>query len=94
MLGQVVSDLNAADGPRALHEACQKIAPVDVVIHNAGMACLGYYEEVPRDRMQLQMRVMLTAPMELTQRAGDAHEHKGHLAVAFVFAGICAVSVM
>lgn len=66
VLGQGVSDLNAADGARALYDACQKIAPVDVVIHNAGTACLGYYEDIPRERMQLQMRVMLTSPMELT----------------------------
>jgi uncharacterized protein len=66
VLGQVVTDLDAPDGPRALYEACKRMAPVDVVVHNAGLGCIGYYEDIPRDRMHLQMRVMLTAPMELT----------------------------
>lgn len=66
VLGQVVTDLNAPDGARQLHEACQRIAPVDVVVHNAGVAFIGHYEEIPLDKMQLQMRVLLTAPMELT----------------------------
>lgn len=66
VLGQVVADLNAPDGARRLYEDCRAIAPVDVVIHNAGLAFLGHYEDIPRDKMQLQMRVMLTAPMELT----------------------------
>lgn len=66
VLGQVVADLNSADGPRALYEACNGIAPVDMVIHNAGIAFLGHYEDIPSAKMQLQMRLMLTAPMELT----------------------------
>lgn len=66
VLGQVVADLNAPDGATRLHAACRQIAPVDVVVHNAGLAFLGYYEDIPRDKMHLQMRVMLTAPMELT----------------------------
>lgn len=66
VLGQVVTDLNAPDGAQALYDACRKIAPVDVVIHNAGLAFLGYYEDIPRDKIALQMRVMLSAPMELT----------------------------
>lgn len=66
VLGQVVADLNAADGPQRLYEACKAIAPVDVVIHNAGLGCIGYFEDIPRDKLNLQLRVMLTAPMELT----------------------------
>lgn len=66
VLGQVVVDLNAADGPKSLYEACKHIAPVDVVVNNAGLAFVGYYEEIPVERMNLQMRVMLTAPMEIT----------------------------
>lgn len=66
VLGQVVTDLNAADGPQRLHEACQRIAPVDVVVHNAGLAFIGHFEDIPLDKMDLQMRVLLTAPMALT----------------------------
>lgn len=66
VLAQVAVDLNATSGPQRLYEACQKIAPVDVVVNNAGLACVGYYEDIPRDKMNLQMRVMLTAPMEIT----------------------------
>ncbi|MDI1302579.1 MAG: SDR family NAD(P)-dependent oxidoreductase [bacterium] len=66
VLGQVVADLNSAEGAQALYEACKGIAHVDVVIHNAGIAFLGHYEDIPREKMQLQMRLMLTAPMELT----------------------------
>jgi short-subunit dehydrogenase len=66
VLGQVAVDLNSAAGPQALYDACQKIAPVDVVVNNAGLAFIGYYEDIPRDKMNLQMRVMLTAPMEIT----------------------------
>lgn len=66
VLGQVVADLNAADGPQRLYEACRAIAPVDVVVHNAGLGCIGHFEDIPRDKLNLQLRVMLTAPMELT----------------------------
>lgn len=66
VLGQVVTDLNADDGARKLYEAAQAIAPVDVVVHNAGLAFLGHYEDIPLEKMHLQMRVLLTAPMELT----------------------------
>ena len=66
VLGQIVTDLNTPDGAGTLYEACKAIAPVDVVVHNAGTAFLGYFEDIPRDRMQLQMRLLLTAPMELT----------------------------
>lgn len=66
VLGQIKSDLNALEGPKALYEACKEIAPVDMVVHNAGLAFVGHYEEIPMDKMNLQMRVMLTAPMELT----------------------------
>ena len=37
-----------------------------MVIHNAGLGFMGHYEDIPLDKMNLQMRVMLTAPMELT----------------------------
>lgn len=80
VLGQVAADLNAPDGARRLHEGCNALAPVDVVIHNAGLAFLGHFEEIPCEKMQLQMRVMLTAPMELTHlflpdflRRGSGH---------------------
>lgn len=66
VLGQVVADLNAPGGPQALYDACRRMAPVDVVLHNAGLGCIGYFEDIPRDKLNLQMRVMLTAPMELT----------------------------
>lgn len=66
ILGQIVADLNAPEGPQTLYDACKKIAPVDMIIHNAGLAFVGHYEEIPREKMNLQMRVMLTAPMELT----------------------------
>lgn len=66
VLGQVETDLNAPDGARALYEACLKIAPVDIVIHNAGLTFLGHYEDIPLDKIALQMKVMLSAPMELT----------------------------
>lgn len=80
VLGQVVADLNHEDGPKRIHEACRAIAPVDVVVHNAGLAFLGHFEDIPREKMNLQMRVMLTAPMELTHlflpdflRRGSGH---------------------
>lgn len=66
VLGQVVADLNHPDGARLLYEGCRALAPVDIVVHNAGLGCIGYYEDIPLEKMQLQMRVMLTAPMELT----------------------------
>lgn len=66
VLGQIVTDLNTPEGPQFLYEACRRIAPVDVVVHNAGLGCIGYFGDIPRDKLQLQMRVMLTAPMELT----------------------------
>lgn len=66
VLGQIVADLNTLEGPAQVYTACQHIAPVDVVIHNAGLGFGGYYEDIPLDKMQLQMRVMLISPMELT----------------------------
>lgn len=66
VLAQVPTDLNAPDGPRYLYEACARIASVDVVVHNAGVAFLGHYEDIPLDKVELQMRVLLTAPMALT----------------------------
>lgn len=66
VLGQVITDLNSPEGPRELYEGCRRIAPVDVVLHNAGLGCIGYFEDIPAEKLNLQMRVMLTAPMELT----------------------------
>ena len=37
-------------------------------LHNAGLAFLGYYEDIPRDKIALQMRVMLSAPMDGSTR--------------------------
>jgi len=66
VLGQVAADLNDPEGATRLHAACQNIAPVDVVVHNAGLAFLGHFEDIPREKMHVQMNVMLTAPMALT----------------------------
>lgn len=66
VIGQVAVDLNAADGPEQLFHACQAIAPVDVVIHNAGAAGLGYFEEIPLSEFNFHIRILLTAHMELT----------------------------
>jgi short-subunit dehydrogenase len=67
-------------GALALYEGCKRIAEVDVIVHNAGLGCIGYLEDIPAEKMHLQMRVMLTAPMEITHhflpdflRRGSGH---------------------
>lgn len=84
VLGQVAADLGAPEGPRQLFEACRRIAPVDVVIHNAGAAFIGHYHDIPVDKMQLQMRVLLTAPMELTHLFVPDFLARGHGHLVFV----------
>ncbi|MBK7976984.1 MAG: SDR family NAD(P)-dependent oxidoreductase [Deltaproteobacteria bacterium] len=84
VLGQVAADLNVPDGPRQLFEACRGIAPVDVVIHNAGTAFIGHYQDIPVDKMHLQMRVLLTAPMELTHLFLPGFLARGHGHFVFV----------
>lgn len=95
VLGQVVADLNTPEGPQRLYEACRAIAPVDVVIHNAGLGCIGYFGDIPREKMNLQMRVMLTAPMELTHLfLPDFHARgSGHFVFISSVAGFIATSL-
>jgi short-subunit dehydrogenase len=95
VLGQVAVDLNAADGPQKLYDACRAIAPVDVVIHNAGLGCIGRFADIPRDKLNLQMRVMLTAPMELTHLfLPDFHRRgSGHFVFVSSVAGFIATSL-
>lgn len=49
-----------------LYEACKAFGPVDRVILNAGIGYGGYYEDIPWDKVDIQLRVMLLAPMEIT----------------------------
>jgi short-subunit dehydrogenase len=66
VLGTIVVNLVDKEGPKELYDKCNKIAPVDVVIHNAGMAFGGYYQDIPYEKIQLMMAVMVNGPMELT----------------------------
>lgn len=66
LLGVIEADLSEAGCGKKLYDACAAIAPVDMVVHNAGIGYGGYYEDIPWEKVDVQLRVMLQAPMEIT----------------------------
>lgn len=66
VLACIPLDLGETGCGQKLYEACSAIGPVDRLILNAGIGYGGYYEDIPWDKVDIQLRVMLLAPMEIT----------------------------
>lgn len=65
ILGVIGSDLSTSDGADQLFEQAEAIAPVDVLINNAGIAMIGQHDEIPRDAWERLMQINIMAPMRL-----------------------------
>ena len=66
VLGVLPLDLTKENGPQELYNACNALGKVDTVIHNAGIAFIGYFEDVPIEKHMLVMKLNINVPMELT----------------------------
>jgi short-subunit dehydrogenase len=67
IVAQIAADLSTRRGCDALYEQCCQLGrPIDVVIHNAGVTFVGYFDDVPRDEWERLIQLDLLAPMRLT----------------------------
>ncbi len=78
----VAADLATETGCAALHDACEALAhPVDMLIHNAGVASYGPFHSVPQEAWEQMVQLNLLAPLRLTNRFLPAMvaRRRGHI---------------
>ncbi len=66
ILGMVAVDLSEPAGGAELAERALALAPIDLLVNNAGIALFGPIEAIPPARWEALMQVNLLAPMRLT----------------------------
>lgn len=64
----VAADLSTADGVNAVATAADGWAPCDVLVHNAGISCIGSFVASPLATQRAVLAVNLVAPLLLTAR--------------------------
>lgn len=66
ILGTIAADLSLPEGSAAVFEQAQRIAPIDMLVNNAGIGMSGSIEAIPAARWEMLMQINLLAPMRLT----------------------------
>lgn len=81
VLGIVPADLGTPDGCAALYEQARAIAPIDVLINNAGIGGSGPFHQTPHAYWDAMLRVNLIAAMHLTWLASPdmIARQRGHI---------------
>jgi short-subunit dehydrogenase len=77
----LAADLRDCDGVAARAEA---IAPVDVLVHNAGLDAVGAFADLPPAALRDLISVNVLAPAELTRQALPAMLARGRGRIVFV----------
>ena len=87
----IVADLIDRDGRDGLiaRAEAEAGAPVDVLVHNAGMDCAGAFDALSADELEGLMTLNLLVPMELTRQAlpGMIARGRGHILMLSSLAG-------
>jgi uncharacterized protein len=66
VLSVIPADLSSAEGCRSLYDGYRKLGiPIDMIVHNAGIAYGGYYFEVPAELSEKVIEVNLMSVMRL-----------------------------
>jgi short-subunit dehydrogenase len=66
VLATIVVDLISKGGPQELYDKCKAIGEVDVIIHNAGTGVGGFFQDIPFEKTEMLLKLMVNAPMEVT----------------------------
>ena len=66
ILGTIAADLSDPAGAAALYQQARALAPVEILVNNAGLGMSGPIEAIPPARWEALMQVNLLAPMRLT----------------------------
>lgn len=66
ILGTIAADLSEPGKAAELAERALAVAPIDLLVNNAGIALAGSIEAIPPARWEALMQINLLAPMRLT----------------------------
>jgi short-subunit dehydrogenase len=90
ILGMLAADLSAPTAAEWLSQQARAIAPLDVLINNAGLGLYGPMEAIPPAKWEALMQVNLLAPMRLTAQIlpDMIARRSGHIANVVSVAGL------
>ncbi|HOW81112.1 MAG TPA: SDR family NAD(P)-dependent oxidoreductase [Spirochaetota bacterium] len=68
IIAEIPADLSTGDGCRELYDRCMKTGrEIDIIIHNAGIAFVGTFMDIPAESCEKVLSINLTAVMRLNK---------------------------